>query len=172
MITPAVAIDLAIEAGDWPAESILTDLTERAVAAAASRLPDLRDGGELSVVFTDDEHIATLNAAWRNKPKPTNVLSFPAAQIAGDGGRMLGDIVLALETVAREAADAHLTLGDHITHLLVHGLLHLIGYDHESDAEATAMEAMEIEILATLGIADPYAGSEPERIEVAGGSGQ
>jgi probable rRNA maturation factor len=131
-------------------------------------------GRVLSLLFTDDATIADLNRDWRGKPKPTNVLSFPAPDTseAADGIPMpLGDIVFGFETVAKEAAEAGLTLADHINHLLVHGLLHLLGYDHEEDREATAMEQLETAILARLGIADPYAGSEPEHRGTPGGTG-
>lgn len=164
------SIDLSVVAGDWPDQGILEDRAARAVAACADRLPEAALDAELSLLFTNDEEIAEINGRWRGKPRPTNVLSFPAAGAGQAGLRTLGDIVFGYETVAREAAQAHLTLADHISHLLVHGLLHLLGYDHEEAAEATAMETMEIEILARLGIADPYAGSEPDQIEVAGGS--
>jgi len=111
-----------------------------------------------NMVLTDDAGIRKINATWREKDKPTNVLSFPAAPapvIAASP--MLGDIILAFETVEHEAAEGRLPLADHFVHLVVHGFLHLFGYDHQDDAEAEAMEALETRILAALGIADPYA---------------
>ena len=153
-----VDIDISIEAGEWPDGEALTRLVERAVAAAFAEA-----GGagrsELSIVFSDDAHIRTLNAGWRAKDKPTNVLSFPAfpSQKGGQLPPMLGDIVLAAETVAREAVLEDKPLENHITHLVTHGLLHLLGYDHETDAEAEEMEAIERAALARLAIPDPYA---------------
>ncbi len=131
----AVRIALSIEGGDWPAEGELRALAEKALAATAAKTPAFPHDGEVSVLFTDDAEIADLNAAWRKIPRPTNVLSFPAPQMPGLAGddAPLGDIVLGFETMTKEAADAHLTLHDHISHLLVHGLLHLIGYDHQDD---------------------------------------
>ena len=121
----------------------------------------LCEGAELCIHLADDEHIRTLNARWRGLDKPTNVLSFPAAEPAQlDRARLLGDIVLAFETVAREAEDESKPLADHYRHLVVHGFLHLLGFDHETDAEAQAMEAMETRILAHLGVADPYRAGE------------
>jgi len=151
-------IDLMVEAGAWPAEAKLLGLVERAAAAAFAELK-LAGTSELSVVFTDDAAIQTLNAEWRGKDKPTNVLSFPAFPPA-KGGRlppMLGDIVLAAETVAREAAEEKKPVENHVSHLLIHGLLHLLGYDHETDDEAEEMEAVERAALARLAIPDPYA---------------
>jgi probable rRNA maturation factor len=153
-----VDIDVFVEAGDWAAEAELTRLVDRAVAAA---LAETGAGGasELSVVFSDDAHIRALNAEWRGKDKPTNVLSFPAFSFP-KGGKlppMLGDIVLASETVAREAALEDKPLENHITHLVIHGLLHLLGHDHETEAEAEEMEAIERAALARLAIPDPYA---------------
>ncbi|WP_292542063.1 rRNA maturation RNase YbeY, partial [Mesorhizobium sp.] len=112
-----------------------------------------------SIVFSDDAHIRTLNAGWRGKDKPTNVLSFPAFPFPKGAPLppMLGDIVLAAETVAREAALEDKPLANHITHLVIHGLLHLLGHDHETDAEAEEMEAIERAALARLAIPDPYA---------------
>lgn len=157
--TPAVATDILVEAGSWPPERELRALAERAVVAATERVGRVRPGSELSVVFTDDAHIAALNAAWRGKVGATNVLSFPAGPPRGGlYGPVLGDIVVAAETLRREAASAGLTLADHLTHLLVHGFLHLLGFDHETEAEAEAMERLETAILAGLEIADPYAG--------------
>ncbi|WP_376702038.1 rRNA maturation RNase YbeY [Mesorhizobium sp. ISC25] len=152
-----VEIDVAIEAGDWPDEAVLMRLVDRAVSAAFAETG--ADGrSELSIVFSDDAHIRTLNAGWRGKDKPTNVLSFPAFPFARGGPLppMLGDIVLAAETVVREAALEDKPVEDHISHLVIHGLLHLLGYDHETDAEAELMEATERAALARLAIPDPY----------------
>lgn len=155
-----VDIDVAVEAGAWPAEAELETLVHRAVAAAFAELALSRTGrSELSVVFSDDRSIQTLNADWRGKDKPTNVLSFPAFPPSGDTALppMLGDIVLAAETVAREAELENKLLENHISHLVIHGLLHLLGLDHETDEEAEAMEAVERAALARLAIPDPYA---------------
>ena len=153
-----VDIDIFVEAGAWPAEAELTRLVDRAVAAAFA---EARASGasELSIVFSDDAHIQTLNAEWRAKDKPTNVLSFPAFSFPKGGPLppMLGDIVLASETVAREATLEDKPLENHIIHLVIHGLLHLLGHDHETDAEAEEMEAIERAALARLAIPDPYA---------------
>ncbi|MDG4891993.1 rRNA maturation RNase YbeY [Mesorhizobium sp. WSM4976] len=153
-----VDIDIFVEAGDWPTEAELARLVDCAVAAAFAET-GARGASELSVVFSDDAHIQTLNAEWRGKDKPTNVLSFPAFPFP-KGGKlppMLGDIVLASETVAREAALEDKPLENHITHLVIHGLLHLLGHDHETDDEAEEMEAIERAALARLAIPDPYA---------------
>ena len=154
-----IAVDLTVEAGDWPAVDTLHDVVARAVAAAVGKVrPPLVADAELSVVFTDDRHIRALNRRYRKKDAATNVLSFPAAPTrAGHIGPLLGDIVLAAETIGREAGVQGLTVTDHLTHLLVHGFLHLLGYDHQADAEATEMEKLETAILLSLGIADPYA---------------
>ncbi len=157
---PDIAIDIAVEAGAWPQEAELEILVHRAASAALAELSPPRTGhSELSVVFSDDANIRTLNAGWRGKDKPTNVLSFPAFPATGDAALppMLGDIVLAFETVAREAKLENKPLENHITHLVIHGLLHLLGWDHETDEEAEAMEAVERRALARLAIPDPYA---------------
>ncbi len=114
---------------------------------------------ELSVVFSDDVHITKLNAEWRGRDMPTNVLSFPAFPVAVGGPipLMLGDIVLACETVEREARLEAKPPEHHISHLVIHGILHLLGYDHLNDAEAEVMEGVERKALARLAIADPYA---------------
>ncbi|UVK38993.1 rRNA maturation RNase YbeY [Mesorhizobium sp. AR10] len=153
-----VEIDISIEAGDWPDEASLSRLVDRAVGAAFAET-GVAGPSELSIVFSDDTHIRTLNAGWRGKDKPTNVLSFPAFPLVKGAPLppMLGDIVLAAETVAREAALEDKPVDNHITHLVIHGLLHLLGYDHETDAEAEAMEAIERAALARLAIPDPYA---------------
>lgn len=116
------------------------------------------DDAELSLLLTDDAHIRVLNRQWRDQDKPTNVLSFPSADEDDDEpGPLIGDVIVAHETTAREAAEEGKSFEDHFTHLLVHGLLHLFGYDHIEDDEAEEMEAFETEILAGLGVADPYA---------------
>lgn len=155
----AIDIDIMIEAGPWPDESVLEDLVQKAVEAAWSNLGLERTPSELSVVFTDDASIKFLNAQWRDKDKATNVLSFPAFRVKAGSqpGPMLGDIVIAYETVAREAADEGKPVNNHLTHLVVHGFLHLLGYDHETDVEAEEMERLEREILHALAISDPYA---------------
>lgn len=155
-----VAADILIEAGDWPDEHRLRGLVNRALAASIARLaPPLADGAEVSLVFTDDAHMRALNRRHRGKDSSTNVLSFPQPRAASGGfGPILGDIVLAAETVAAEAKAAGLALEAYVTHLIVHGFLHLLGYDHETDGEADVMEGHETAILADLGIADPYAG--------------
>jgi probable rRNA maturation factor len=155
---PPVDIDIFVEAGDWPAQAELARLVDRAVAAALAET-GVSGGSELSVVFSDDANIRTLNAQWRGKDKPTNVLSFPAFSFPKGGPLppMLGDVVLAAETVAREAALEGKPVANHITHLVIHGLLHLLGHDHETDAEAEEMEAIERAALARLAIPDPYA---------------
>lgn len=153
-----VEIDISVEAGDWPDEAALTRLVDRAVSAAFAET-GVAGRSELSILFCDDAHIRSLNADWRGKDKPTNVLSFPAFPFPKGGPLppMLGDIVLAAETVAGEAALEDKPLDNHITHLVIHGLLHLLGYDHETDTEAEEMEAIERSALARLAIPDPYA---------------
>jgi probable rRNA maturation factor len=154
------ALEILIEAGDWPAEAELHMLAETAVAAVLTTLgspvPSPSATGEepqeLSLVFTDNAAIQRLNRQYRGKDKPTNVLSFPQAS-----GPLLGDIVLAWETVRDEAALAEKPLEAHMAHLIVHGFLHLLGYDHEAQAEAEEMEALERAALRRMGIADPYA---------------
>jgi probable rRNA maturation factor len=137
------------------AEALILRAVEASLATSAARI---RDGAEVGVQLADDAHVRALNLQWRAIDKPTNVLSFPAVE--GDriaSAPMLGDIVLAFETVEREAGEEGKSLADHVAHLIVHGFLHLLGFDHETTAEADRMEAMETRILAKLGIADPYA---------------
>jgi probable rRNA maturation factor len=152
-----IEIDIAIDGGDWPDEPALRMIAERAVTASVNEL-GLDGESELSLAFVDDARMRTLNRDWRGKDEPTNVLSFPA--FPGHGGNllppMLGDIVLAAETVRAEADEQGKRVEDHLTHLVVHGFLHLVGHDHESDDEAEAMEEAERRILAALAIADPY----------------
>ncbi|MEM1038063.1 MAG: rRNA maturation RNase YbeY [Pseudomonadota bacterium] len=152
-----LAFDVAVEAELWGDEQTLTALSERALMAAAAHVTELLpQDPEVSVVFTDNNAIQTLNARWRGMDKPTNVLSFAANDASGPPSPLLGDIVLAQETIAREAQAQDKAFDDHVIHLLVHGFLHLLGHDHLNDKEAHAMEETERRVLADLGIADPY----------------
>lgn len=152
-------IEVTIERGDWQRLGDPEALVIRAAQAALAALPGR--AGAISVLLTDDAAIRALNAGFRGKDKATNVLSFPAPAMPGDPEPMLGDIALGFETCAREAGDEGKSLADHATHLVIHGVLHLLGLDHETEAEAEAMEAREIAVLAGLGIADPYAETVP-----------
>jgi probable rRNA maturation factor len=154
--------EVLVVADCWQTEPDAEAVIHRAIAAAAE-IADAEVGeAELAVMLTDDAGIRTLNSNWRGVDKPTNVLSFPALQPTGPAGpedapRMLGDIAIAYETTRKEADDEQKPFDHHLSHLAVHGFLHLIGYDHEKDADADAMETLEQEILAQLGIPDPYA---------------
>jgi len=153
----ALELDFLQEAGDWPATT--RPAVERAAHAAAEAL-DWPAGRpvELSVLLTDDASIRVLNASFRDKDKPTNVLSFPNPFDVGvPGPIVLGDVVFALETIRAEAETQGKSFEAHLAHLAVHGVLHLAGFDHEDEATAREMEALERDILASLGIADPYA---------------
>ncbi len=156
----SLAVDIAVEADGWAAVPGLEALVERTLAAAFA---EAGPGGnaEVSLLFCDDAAIRRLNADWRGQDKATNVLSFPAGGGAMPGVRLLGDMAVAWETTRREALAEGKPLQAHLAHLLVHGLLHLLGHDHETDREADAMEQLERRILERLGIADPYAGSDP-----------
>jgi probable rRNA maturation factor len=157
-------MQLDIDIEDWPAAA-WEALATRAAQAAAEGEPLLANPRlAISLLFTSDAEVHTLNLEWRERDKATNVLSFPMLErdeleaLGADGPPvMLGDIALAYETCAREAADKGVPLEHHAAHLIVHGLLHLAGHDHvTSDAQAEQMEALETAILAKLGIADPY----------------
>lgn len=154
----SVDIDITVQAGEWGDKRRLRRLAEKAIGAALASGLQTAPGSEISLLFTDDAAIRRLNADWRGIDKPTNVLSFPGSPPRGMVyGPLLGDIVLAQETVAQEAGLEGLTFDHHLTHLIVHGLLHLFGYDHIDDAEAEVMESLETAILGSLGIGDPYA---------------
>jgi probable rRNA maturation factor len=161
----APAVDIVIKSPLWSSERGIKPVLRRAVAEAASAA-SAKDG-ELAIVLTDDAAIRTLNRHWRSKNKATNVLSFPAPTLllppqAGEsrgGGptpHYLGDIVIAYQTTAREAKAEHKPFKHHLAHLAVHGFLHLLGYDHEADAEAEAMEGLEIAVLARIRVPNPY----------------
>jgi probable rRNA maturation factor len=162
-------LEIDIEADEeWDSSTDWSLLVRRAAEAAVSesafpQLAETRRPVELSVRLTGDEEVRALNAEWRRKDKPTNVLSFPMAepyqleQADEDGPEiMLGDIVLARGVCEREAAQKEISVEQHATHLLVHGTLHLLGYDHEHDSDAAEMEAREVRALARLGVANPY----------------
>jgi probable rRNA maturation factor len=151
-----VIIDIAVESPQWDAFADAPSIAEAAIDAALRHIgAELPDGAEISLLLCDDAFIHELNRQWRGQDKPTNVLSFPAPGDVADQ-IILGDIAIAYETMAREAMDEGKTLQAHFSHLVVHGLLHLLGYDHEDETGAEIMEGLEREILAALGIEDPY----------------
>ena len=154
-----VSLDISVASPLWRELPRARAIARETIAAAVAETKSvLREGVEVSLCLADDAALRALNAHWRGTDKPTNVLSFPSAPSDRAGqASTLGDIALAYETLAREAEDLGVPLADHYRHLLAHGFLHLIGYDHEEDAEAERMEALETRILARLGAADPYA---------------
>ena len=184
-------LDIVREAGDWamlePVEALATAAAVAVAQLSHSPAADLVAGSTASprtrgnrsrrisrphrqldvcLVLADDDTVRALNRDYRGKDKPTNVLSFPAPaaprRAAGyDGPCFLGDIVIAAETLAREAADDGIAPAHHFQHLVIHGLLHLLGHDHETDVEAVVMEALEVRALASLGVPSPYLGREP-----------
>jgi probable rRNA maturation factor len=158
-------IDISIESPRW-ADFPAAEQTVRG-AIRAALVEAEADGAEVSVVLADDARIRELNRSWLGKDKATNVLSFPSPDGPGGEPRFLGDIVLAFETIEREAGTEGKPLAHHVAHLAVHGALHLLGYDHERESEAEKMELRERIILAQLGIADPYAPAEERRTETA-----
>ncbi len=156
---PGLSIDILVEDERWGEIADLEALTCSAIEAACAVADLEADEAEVCVLFTDNEEVRRLNSEFRGKDKPTNVLSFPATggPLAEGAPLMFGDIVLAREVVAAEALEQSKPLANHVTHLIVHGMLHLAGFDHENDAEAETMEALEVEALARLGLPNPYA---------------
>ncbi len=154
-------VEVARHAEAWDEARIADALLQRAARAALAEAPALPAGDyELTILLTDDQEMRTLNRDWRGKDAPTNVLSFPANdKLSGPG--LLGDIALAYETISDEARARAVAPSDHVAHLVVHGVLHLVGFDHEDDAHAERMEDLERRALAALGIADPYAETAP-----------
>jgi probable rRNA maturation factor len=158
----ALTIDVIVQSALWKPHRGLKARLRRAIGRAASETACRR--GEVAVLLADDAAVRALNRDWRGRDKPTNVLSFPtrrdpsAAKPPGTRSpiRLLGDIVIAYETSAREATAAQIPLQNHAVHLAVHGFLHLMGHDHEAEAEADAMEALEAAILAQLDVPNPY----------------
>jgi probable rRNA maturation factor len=157
--------EVLVVADCWHNEPDADAAVQRAIAAAAAAVDADIGEAELAIMLTDDSGIRALNRDWLGIDKPTNVLSFPAPRSAAarrlsDAPRLLGDIAIAYETTRREADAERKPFDHHLSHLAVHGFLHLLGYDHENDDDAEAMEALETEILAQLGIPDPYADRE------------
>jgi probable rRNA maturation factor len=154
-----MTISIEVEDEAWQALAGLDQLARTAVDSALSGAGADGEEREIALLFTDDQSIAAINADWRGKNTPTNVLSFPASPdmpVPDGEPRPLGDIVLSHGVIAREAAEQGKTLHDHTAHLIVHGVLHLLGFDHETDVEAGEMERLETDILKGLGISDPY----------------
>jgi probable rRNA maturation factor len=155
--TAAPSIDITVASPLWDGQPQAAQTVRDAIAAAAAALT--APFSEVSIVLTDDASIAQVNRQWRGVDKPTNVLSFPAAKLGVQGPpSLLGDVIVAYETLEREAAEQAKPFLHHLAHLVVHGYLHLLGYDHQTDSEAGAMEGLERDILSRLRIADPYRG--------------
>lgn len=163
-----LCFDTLVEAGDWSGIEDPGALVVR-VASVIAALPELAShigqGATACIAFSSDAEVRALNARFRAMDKPTNVLSFPSVPLPpglmdARAPRHLGDIVLAAETIAAEAGEQGIPLAHHVQHLVIHGVLHLVGHDHETDDEAKAMESLETRLLAMLGIADPYRSNE------------
>lgn len=167
--SPAISLAVANEAGEWGDVEALEALALAALGAAVDDLsaqeaqPFPKEPPEVSLVLADDAMMAGINGEWRNQHKPTNVLSFPAFPLlpGSQPGPMLGDIILARQTIEREARDLGKPVDEHVTHLIIHGFLHLFGYDHIENNDAERMEAIETRILASLDLSDPYGDTEP-----------
>ena len=184
-------ISFSLEAGEW--EAAVPDAEQRVEAAAraafeAAEKPEILSGDapvEMSLVLADDALVQTLNRDYRDKDKPTNVLSFALLDdlddtdedaddvLAREDGMpiLIGDVILAFETVQREALEQGKSFEDHLTHLVIHGVLHLLGYDHQSDPDADRMERLETSILARMGIADPYSANPAQAAGAQGETG-
>lgn len=155
---PMLTLDVIVESTLWNKNPDAETIVRDALAVAAKNTAP--DNAEVAILLTDDSAIREINRQWRDQDKPTNVLSFPAAA-AGKEAAHLGDIVIAYETLASEAAAENKPFAHHLAHLVIHGYLHLLGYDHMTDADAARMEQLETTLLHQLGIPDPYAPSEP-----------
>jgi len=155
-----VRSDILIEDQRWVATLDLQLLVDRVIAAALSALDtDNGESAEVSLLFADDARISLLKGAWLGKNSPTNVLSFPAADVGQppcEGNRFLGDMIFSFDTIRREAEDEGKPFEAHLAHMIAHGFLHLMGYDHIDDEEANVMEALESRALLTLGMPDPW----------------
>jgi probable rRNA maturation factor len=163
-LSSSAIIDLAMPCTKWRRRSPdVAALVRQAAEAALAMAGRKRRRPELSVVLADDETVAALNERWRHRAGPTNVLAFASEERATGAAAplLLGDVVLAYETVTREAKEQGKPLADHLRHLVIHGVLHLLGYDHIAAGPARRMEALETRILAALGVPDPYRLREP-----------
>jgi probable rRNA maturation factor len=175
MTEPDIVIEIAIDADQWSGfdgdDNSLHLLATKACQATRAWLiqhenqPFPKDGSELSLLFTDDLSIKSINHQWRGMDKPTNVLSFPSLDIApGELPQIiLGDIIFAFETIEREANELQKPFDEHLIHLFIHGFLHLFGYDHIEDNDGDEMEAIETGIMVSLGLSDPYGGNVPPK---------
>lgn len=158
-------LDLAVTVACplWSEHVPAVEALSKAAAAAAFQAAVSSPGpAEAALVLADDETVKKLNRDYRGKNRPTNVLSFPASDGTEPDGApvLLGDVIVAFETADREASEEGKSLADHLSHLIVHGMLHLMGFDHQTEEEAAEMERLEVEVLAGLGIADPYGGPD------------
>jgi probable rRNA maturation factor len=170
LVAVSLVIEMAVDDARWEELGDLEALAAQCVDAALRETEEEPGGSaEVSLLFCDDARMRELNRDFRGKDKPTNVLSFPGPGFPGadlpEPAPVLGDIALGYETIRREAADQQKSFADHSRHMIIHGFLHLLGYDHETEAEAAEMEAMEIRILQRLGVANPYGDplqSEPD----------
>ena len=152
-VPKAPAIQILVEEPRWREDAVVLRLVRRAMRLVLASVPAKANAKSVSILLSNDAKLHALNRSFRGKNKPTNVLSFVPADDPGS----LGDIAMAFGTVEREARAQKKTLADHAAHLAMHGTLHLLGYDHEKSSDARRMEALEIELLTSLGVADPYA---------------
>lgn len=161
----APLVEVIVASPQWRKKPNAAALVRKAIRAAASTKSASTPHTELAIVLTNDSAIRALNRQWRKLDAPTNVLSFPAKAVRAErtAPRQLGDIVIAFETTAREAAMEGKRFEHHLVHLTVHGFLHLLGYDHDSDREAKKMERLEVAILARLNVPDPYVARDPAK---------
>jgi probable rRNA maturation factor len=156
-VPSVLEVEVVEDDGDWPDLPNAEGLIARAAAALMEEMGGAVPPSSVVVALSSDANVAVLNGQFRGKPKPTNVLSFPAGDGVPDG--FLGDVILACETVYREASEQGVPVAHHVQHLVVHGILHLLGYDHISAEDAERMEALEISVLSKLCIANPYTGA-------------
>lgn len=155
------AVDIQVQSPLWDAQPLAEQAVRDAIATSAALSTS---GGEVSILLTDDSAVRVLNHEWRGIDKATNVLSFPAPETMSNGATgILGDIVIAYETLQRECADEDRDFLHHLTHLTVHGYLHLVGYDHQNDAEAAEMEALESKIMTRMQLPDPWQDRDQDR---------
>jgi probable rRNA maturation factor len=162
----SLAVEIVRQEPDWTRAKVTDALLKRAARAALRAAPPRSGEPLITLVLANDAEMRALNRTWRGKDEATNVLSFPADALAGRG--FLGDIVLSYETTRKEAKERGISLADHVSHLVVHGMLHLLGFDHAEDEEAERMEQAECIALASIGVADPYADADqPRRAEAS-----